>query len=142
MASASRWWRTAARDGTPDQVSYVLGQGDVRFVVTAGLSPESEVTRHVLVHGDGVRNLAWSVADPVKALETAERRGARVVAEPSTFEGEAGTVTTAAIATYGEVGHIFVNRSDWHGAWGPGSARTGYLPNGAALMWVFARSTT
>jgi 4-hydroxyphenylpyruvate dioxygenase len=105
--------------GQPDQVSYVLGQGDVRFVVTAGLSPESEVTRHVLVHGDGVRNLAWSVADPVKALETAERRGARVVAEPSTFEGEAGSVTTAAIATYGEVAHVFVNRSDWHGAWGP-----------------------
>ena len=105
--------------GQPDQVSYVLGQGDVRFVVTAGLSPESEVTRHVLVHGDGVRNLAWSVADPVKALETAERHGARVVAEPSTFEGEAGSVTTAAIATYGEVGHVFVNRSDWHGTWGP-----------------------
>ena len=59
------------------------------------------------------------MADPVKALETAERRGARVVAEPSTFEGEAGSVTTAAIATYGEVAHVFVNRSDWHGAWGP-----------------------
>jgi 4-hydroxyphenylpyruvate dioxygenase len=85
--------------GQPDQVSYLLRQGGIRFVVTAGLSPESEVSRHVLVHGDGVRNLAWSVTDPAMALETAQKGGARVVAEPSTVEGEDGSVTTAAIAT-------------------------------------------
>jgi 4-hydroxyphenylpyruvate dioxygenase len=105
--------------GREDRVSYVLRQGDVRFVVTAGLSPESEVTRHVLTHGDGVRNLAWSVGDAIVAFETAERRGARVVAEPATVEGEEGMVTTAAIATYGETNHVFVDRSNWHGSWGP-----------------------
>jgi 4-hydroxyphenylpyruvate dioxygenase len=105
--------------GTADRVSYLLQQGDIRFVVTAGLSPESEVTRHVLTHGDGVRNLAWSVADPAMALETAERNGARVVAEPSASEGAEGFVTTAAIATYGETNHLFVNRSNWRGTWGP-----------------------
>src|SRR6202795_316235 len=85
--------------GRPDQVSYLLRQGDIRFVVTAGLSPESDVSRHVLVHGDGVRNLAWSVSDPATALETAQKAGARVVGEPSTVEGQDGSVTTAAIAT-------------------------------------------
>lgn len=105
--------------GRPDQVSYLLRQGGIRFVVTAGLSPESEVSRHVLVHGDGVRNLAWSVTDPAMALETAQKGGARVVAEPSTVEGKDGSVTTAAIATYGETNHLFVDRSNWHGSWGP-----------------------
>ncbi|HTT90366.1 MAG TPA: 4-hydroxyphenylpyruvate dioxygenase [Acidimicrobiales bacterium] len=105
--------------GSPDCVSYLLRQGDVRFVVTAGLSPESEVSRHVLSHGDGVRNLAWAVADPAVALETAARRGARVVGEPSTVEGEDGYVTTSAIATYGQTNHVFVDRSNWHGTWGP-----------------------
>jgi 4-hydroxyphenylpyruvate dioxygenase len=105
--------------GRREQVSYLLRQGEIRFVITAGLSPESEVTRHVLTHGDGVRNLAWSVADPAAALEAAERRGARVVAEPSTVEGEHGSVTTAAIAAYGETNHVFVDRSGWHGCWAP-----------------------
>src|ERR1700685_2365997 len=41
--------------GVADRASYLLAQGDVRFVVTAGLGPDSEVSRHVLRHGDGIR---------------------------------------------------------------------------------------
>lgn len=106
--------------GVADRVSYVLEQGDVRFVVTAGLGPDSEVGRHVLLHGDGVRHLAWKVADPAAALEAAARRGAAVVAKPMSVNGDAGTVTTAAIATYGETRHLLVDRSGWRGSWGPG----------------------
>jgi 4-hydroxyphenylpyruvate dioxygenase len=116
--------------GRMDRVSYLLGQGDIRFVVTAGLSPESEVSRHVLVHGDGVRNLAWSVTDPAMALDAARRGGARVVAEPSTVKGEYGSVTTAAISTYGETNHLFVDRSGWHGTWGPS-----FSPAGGPHPW-------
>src|SRR6201994_918729 len=57
--------------GVPDRVSYVLAQGDVRFVITAGLGADSEVARHVLRHGDGIRNLAWRVADARAAAERA-----------------------------------------------------------------------
>jgi 4-hydroxyphenylpyruvate dioxygenase len=105
--------------GQFDRASYLLRQGDIRFVVTAGLSPESEVARHVLAHGDGVRSLAWSVADPVIALETAQHNGAHVAAEPVTVQGEGGSVTTAAIRAYGETIITFVDRSNWHGTWGP-----------------------
>ncbi|MGH9919404.1 MAG: VOC family protein, partial [Nitrososphaerales archaeon] len=38
-----------------DTVGYVLSQGDVRLVVTAGLNSADEVTDHVRRHGDGVR---------------------------------------------------------------------------------------
>ena len=34
--------------------------------------------------------------------------------------GDAGSITTAAIAAYGETRHLFVERSGWHGVWGPG----------------------
>ncbi len=106
--------------GVADRVSYVLASGDVRFVVSAGLDPDSEIARHVLAHGDGVRNLAWRVSDATRAVESAASRGARVMADPVTVAGDAGSVTTAAIATYGETRHVFVDRSDWHGGWGPG----------------------
>src|SRR3984957_18898569 len=106
--------------GVTDRVSYLLAQGDVRFVVTAGLGPDSEVARHVLRHGDGIRHLAWRVDDAVATASIAAAKGASVVAEPVSVNGDAGSVTTAAIATYGETRHLFVDRSGWHGLWGPG----------------------
>src|ERR1700685_1705434 len=63
-----------------DRVSYLLAQGDVRFVVTAGLGPDSEVARHVLRHGDGIRHLAWRVDDAVATATLAAAKGASVVA--------------------------------------------------------------
>jgi 4-hydroxyphenylpyruvate dioxygenase len=106
--------------GVTDRVSYLLGQGDVRFVVTAGLAPDSEVSRHVLRHGDGIRHLAWRVGDAGEAAERAAANGAAVVLEPSAVKGDAGSITTAAIATFGETRHLFVDRSQWHGDWWPG----------------------
>jgi 4-hydroxyphenylpyruvate dioxygenase len=106
--------------GARDRVSYVLASGDTRFVVTAGLDPEGEVARHVLRHGDGIRHLAWRVDDAEDTAAMAAEKGAVVVAEPVNEDGDAGSVTTAAIATYGETRHLFVDRSGWHGGWGPG----------------------
>ena len=108
--------------GVTDRVSYVLGQGDIRFVVSAGLGPDSEITRHVQQHGDGIRHLAWKTGDAFAAANAAAAKGATVVAEPASVNGDAGSVTTAAIATYGETRHVFVDRSDWPewGGWGPG----------------------
>ena len=106
--------------GVTDRVSYVLASGDVRFVVTSGLDPDSAVARHVLRHGDGIRHLAWRVDDAEEAAATAVNKGAEVVADPVSVDGDGGTVTTAAIATYGETRHLFVDRSRWHGGFGPG----------------------
>lgn len=104
--------------GVGDRVSYVLAQGDVRFVVSAGLGPDSEIARHVLEHGDGIRHLAWRVDDAYAAAEAAAAKGATVVAEPACVNDDATSVTTAAISTYGETRHLFVERAG--AAWGPG----------------------
>jgi 4-hydroxyphenylpyruvate dioxygenase len=126
--------------GVTDRVSYVLGQGDIRFVITAGLGPDNEVSRHVLRHGDGIRHLAWRVEDAYVAASSAAAKGATVVAEPTSVNGDAGSVTTAAIATYGQTRHLFVDRSGWHGGWGPGfsSERLPSRPAGApvGLTWI------
>ncbi len=106
--------------GVGDRTSYLLAHGEVRFVVTAGLRSDSEVALHVLEHGDGIRNVAWRVADPAAAAELAAARGAEVVVAPATAHGDSGAVTTAGIRTYGETRHLFVDRSSWPGIWGPG----------------------
>ena len=121
--------------GVADRVSYVLAQGAVRFVVTAGLGPDSEVSQHVLRHGDGIRHLAWRVDDAEAATISAAAKGATVVAEPTSVNGDAGSVTTAAIATYGETRHLFVERSGSSDGWGPGFAtdRLPPRPSGAPV---------
>jgi 4-hydroxyphenylpyruvate dioxygenase len=121
--------------GVKDRVSYVLASGETRFVVTSGLDPDGEVGRHVLRHGDGIRHLAWRVDDAASAARTAAEQGATVVADPVNEDGDAGSVTTAAIATYGETRHLFVDRTGWHGGWGPGftDARLPARPAGAPV---------
>jgi len=121
--------------GVTDRVSYVLAQGDIRFVISAGLGPDSEISRHVLLHGDGIRHLAWRVDDASAAAVAAAVKGATVVAGPTRVNGDAGSVTTAAIATYGETRHLFVDRTDWSGSgWGPSfsAERLPLAPEGPA----------
>jgi 4-hydroxyphenylpyruvate dioxygenase len=105
--------------GVRDRASYVLEQGDIRLVLTTAVRGDHEIARHVLTHGDGVRDIALTVPDATQAYREAVQRGARGVAEPHVVEDELGRVELASIATYGETVHTFVNRSDYGGPYLP-----------------------
>src|SRR5438552_18884049 len=49
--------------GVRDRASYVLRQGSITLVVTAGLSADSSIAQHVALHGDGVRDVALRLDD-------------------------------------------------------------------------------
>jgi 4-hydroxyphenylpyruvate dioxygenase len=106
--------------GVRDRASYVLAQGDVRLVVTSGLTADSEICRFAARHGDGAKDVALTVPDAAAAYEVALERGARGVAEPYTLEDEHGEVQVASIATYGDTVHSFVTRNHYAGAYLPG----------------------
>jgi 4-hydroxyphenylpyruvate dioxygenase len=106
--------------GVRDRASYVLEQGDMRFVVTSGLRGDSEITRFACAHGDGVKDVALEVPDATEAYRQAVQRGARGVIEPHTVEDEYGRIELGTIGTYGENVHTFVNRSDYAGPYMPG----------------------
>jgi 4-hydroxyphenylpyruvate dioxygenase len=106
--------------GVRDRASYVLEQGDIRFVVTSALREEHEITRHHAKHGDGVRDIALTVPDATEAYRQAVSRGARSVMEPRRDEDDFGAVERAAIATYGDTIHTFVDRSAYDGPFLPG----------------------
>ncbi len=59
-----------------DRTSYVMAQGDVRFVVTGALGADSPIAAHVWAHGDGVHDVAFRVADAEHAYEASLVRGA------------------------------------------------------------------
>ncbi|MEP7336396.1 MAG: 4-hydroxyphenylpyruvate dioxygenase [Acidobacteriota bacterium] len=96
--------------GNRDRSSIVMRQGDIHLILTAPLTPESEVAKHVMRHGDGVKDIAFSVDDAHDAFETAVRRGAKPVLEPERFEDDWGAITKATIAAYGSTVHSFIQR--------------------------------
>jgi 4-hydroxyphenylpyruvate dioxygenase len=114
--------------GVADQASYLLEQGNIRLVVTAGLTPESEIWNHVRQHGDGAHDLAFLVDDATSTFEAAVARGARPVDEPYALADEHGVLRLSSVATYGETKHTFVDRADYHGYYCPGYSRQGVPP--------------
>jgi len=106
--------------GVRDRVSYVLAQGEVRLVVTGGLTPESEIVQHVAKHGDSVKDIAFAVENVWDVFETAVDAGARPLLAPTTFEDAHGRVTKATIAAYNDTVHSFVQRETYNGAFLPG----------------------
>jgi 4-hydroxyphenylpyruvate dioxygenase len=114
--------------GLRDRASYVLQQNKIRFVLTSPLTPDSDLARHVNMHGDGVKVLALWVDDSRKAFEETLSRGATAVQTPATLTDEYGEVVVSSIQTYGETIHTFVERKNYRGPFLPGyQARTSTL---------------
>jgi 4-hydroxyphenylpyruvate dioxygenase len=64
-----------------------------------------------------------TVPDAETAYEQAMSAGARSLATPAVSEDEHGKVVTAAIATFGQTRHTFVQRNDYSGVFLPGFVR-------------------
>ena len=97
--------------GVNSKASYVLQQGDIRFVVSGALSADSPIADHVRTHGDGVHDLAWLVDDAAAAHAAAVSRGARNVREPWIESDASGDLELAQVGAFGDTVHTFVNRS-------------------------------
>ena len=114
--------------GVRDRASYVLQQGEIRFVLTSGVRADSEIVRFAATHGDGAKDVALRVPDARQAYREAVQRGARGIREPEWVEDEHGRVELATIGTYGDVVHTFVNRAEYAGPYLPGYVSL--APNG------------
>ena len=106
--------------GHREAASYLLQQGKIRFILTTALGPGSPIAEHVQRHGDGVRDIALWVDDARMSFQETVRRGAVVVREPEVIEDEGGQIVRAAIGTYGDTIHTFVERKDYGGFFMPG----------------------
>lgn len=106
--------------GLRDRASYVLQQGKIRFVLTTSLQPDSAISEHVRLHGDGVKVLALWVDDARAAFEATTSRGAKAHTAPYVVKDEHGEIVMASIHTYGETIHTFVERKNYNGLFMPG----------------------
>src|SRR5215471_18744625 len=72
--------------GVKHEAGYVLRQGHITFVLASPLHPDHPETRRLIVHGDGVQDIALEVDDVEKAYRKAVERGAVPIKSPTLLE--------------------------------------------------------
>uniref|UniRef100_A0A671UQG9 4-hydroxyphenylpyruvate dioxygenase n=1 Tax=Sparus aurata TaxID=8175 RepID=A0A671UQG9_SPAAU len=107
--------------GIRDVVSHAVRQGKIIYVFSSALNPgNKEMGEHLVKHGDGVKDIAFTVQDCDFLVQKARERGAVIVKEPYTLEDKFGKVRLAVLQTYGDTTHTFVERSGYSGLFLPG----------------------
>merc|ERR1719147_204143 len=75
---------------------------------------------HLVKHGDGVKDVAFSVTDLDAIVRIAKKRGAEIVKDIWEESDEGGVVRFAQLKTYGDTVHTLVDRSGYRGLFLPG----------------------
>ena len=123
------WWQaygfkpvaySGLETGNREYASYVLESGNIRFVVSSAYGPSHAIAGHHMLHGDGVKVIAMEVEDVAQAHAVTTERGAQSAWGPREEKDGHGIYRTSAIKAYGEVLHVFVDRSDYKGPFAPG----------------------
>ncbi|XP_056123925.1 4-hydroxyphenylpyruvate dioxygenase [Rhinichthys klamathensis goyatoka] len=107
--------------GSRDVVSHAVKQGKIVYVFTSALNPgNKEIGDHLVKHGDGVKDVAFTVENCDFLVEKARERGAIIVKESHVAEDKFGTVKLAVLQTYGDTTHTLIERAGYNGLFLPG----------------------
>ncbi|HKP31438.1 MAG TPA: 4-hydroxyphenylpyruvate dioxygenase [Chitinophagaceae bacterium] len=106
--------------GMKDVASYAIRQNKLTFVLTTSLRPDTDIAKHVELHGDGVKAIALKVKDAMSAWQETTKRGAKSYRMPAKLNDQDGEVVTSGINTYGDTIHLFIERKNYNGIFLPG----------------------
>ena len=95
--------------GNREWCTHVVRNNEITYAFQSPLNPDhEEFAAHHAKHGDGVKDVAFTVDDAAGIYNKAVSRGATGVREPTTLEDSHGTVIIASVKTYGDTIHSFV----------------------------------
>jgi 4-hydroxyphenylpyruvate dioxygenase len=78
------------------------------------------MNKHLIKHGDGVKDIALEVEDATAIYEYAIKNGGISVHGPKKLEDSDGYVVCSTIKTYGDTTHTFIERKNYKGLFLPG----------------------
>lgn len=78
------------------------------------------MNHHLNKHGDGVKDVAFTVDDATAVYEYAIKNGAVSVHGPHKIEDKDGWVIFSSVKTYGDTTHTFIERKNYKGLFLPG----------------------
>ena len=107
--------------GNREIVSHVIKQNDAIFVLKSALNPNNkEMGNHLVLHGDGAKDIAFEVEDLEGIIEHAKAKGGKILKDIWEENDEYGSVRMAITQTYGDTTHTLVDRSFYKGEFLPG----------------------
>ena len=124
--------------GIRGRASYAVKQDKIVLVFTTSFDPNSEISTHINLHGDGVKVLALWVDDATKSFEETTKRGAKPFMKPTRQEDADGYVIKSGVYTYGETVHLFIERKNYNGIFLPGYSKweSHYNPASVGLKFI------
>jgi len=103
---------------------HAVKQNDAIFVFKSSYEPDAPVTvtmgNHLTKHGDGAKDVSFSVEDLDAIIERAKKKGVKIVKDIYEEEDKFGKVRFAVVQTYGETTHTFIERGNYKGLFLPG----------------------
>lgn len=109
--------------GLDGQRSLLLRHGDVRMLLTSGLSAGHPAADYVHRHGDGIAVVGLSVDDVAAAYTELVGRGATALSPPASYAQGEAVVRTAMVGGFGDVIHRLVERRGPRDEFLPGAIR-------------------
>ena len=110
--------------GLAGQRSVLLGQGDIRLLLTSGLHAAHPASQFVARHGDGLAVIALRTDRAAAAYGEVTQAGAAGQSPPRAWENDAARVVMAEVAGFGDVGYRLVERSGDAADFQPGAIET------------------
>jgi len=110
--------------GSRQVAAHVVKQRDTVFVFKSAYEPGSEMNKimgeHLVMHGDGVKDVSFTVEDLDGIMIKCKERGVRIIKEVWEESDEGGKVRFATVQTYGDTTHTFIERKGFSGLFLPG----------------------
>jgi 4-hydroxyphenylpyruvate dioxygenase len=100
--------RVPRENGHADRRTTAIQRGDVRVLLTAPLTASCEVAEHLRVHGEGIKDIAFSVSDVDAVFERAVARGAAPLMPPDFRMIGGPSSRIARIGTCGDLVHSLI----------------------------------
>jgi 4-hydroxyphenylpyruvate dioxygenase len=98
--------------------------------------PDSHISEHIRLHGDGVRDIALEVDDADHAYEIAVSRGAEPNEEPHRLKDDFGEARRASVKIYGDTIHSFISNKNYTGPFLPGFTESKVAGRNAGLLRI------
>lgn len=116
--------------GSRDICSHAIQTGKLIMIFVCAIRGEASEEQNteqvnaihnwVRLHGDSVKDVAFTVTDADATYETAVAAGAKPVSPPYSQTDKFGSIRCATIQTYGDVTHTLVDRAEYRGVLLPG----------------------
>ena len=95
-----------------DHSSVLIHHGSIRFVLTASKTSSSDVAHFILLHGEGVKDIAFITENVESQFELAIQKGHQAILAPTTYIINDELIQKATVSAFGEITHTFIQRQN------------------------------